>query len=205
MPRLTSTQAALLSVLAVLAGCARQPSPPAKTPTAAAYVPPPLPTPPSAPWCTRPGEQTAFDEAALKSNLMVIAVTCHKEDQYNAFMRRFLPALRESENTIDNYFRRNDRRSWQKQRDDYITQLANAQSQRALVLGDQFCARNEDAFDAVLQLPSAADLGSFAAGKATSIPQAMAFSACATPGTAEQHAAKSGEKRPVRKKPAAKN
>ncbi len=180
MPSLSPSRLVALSFLAALAGCAKPPPPVAKAPApVAAYVPPPLPTPPSAPWCTRPGEQTAFAEMALKSNLMVIAVSCHEDEKYNAFMHRFMPILRNAQEVTDNYFRRNDRRSWQKKRDDYITRLANEQADRALVLGDQFCARNADAFTAVMNLPTASDLGSYAASQTESIPQAMAFTACA--------------------------
>ena len=105
-----------------------------------AYVPPPLPEPPAAPWCARPAEITAFSVAALKSDLMVAAVSCQADEKYNAFVTRYRPSLVAAEKTTESYFSRNDKRRWQQARDDYITQLANAQSQRAMVLGSQFCA-----------------------------------------------------------------
>ncbi len=185
MPRLSPKQAIVLSVLAALASCAKPP-PAANVPTVAAYVPPPLPTPPSAPWCARPDEQTAFAETALKSDLMVIAVSCHEDEKYNAFMRRFMPVLRDAQKVTDNYFRRNNSRSWQKERDDYITLLANDQSDRAVVLGDQFCSRSGGAFSSAMGLSSVSDLGGYATSQVASVPQAMAFTDCPA-STAERH------------------
>ena len=71
MLRPVLARSAALSLVALLAGCAKEAPPP--PPPQAAYVPPPLPEPPPAPWCAQPAEVTAFSVAALKSNLMVAA------------------------------------------------------------------------------------------------------------------------------------
>ena len=165
----------LFSLVALLAGCAKEAPPP---PPQAAYVPPPLPEPPTAPWCVRPAERTAFSVAALKSNLMVTAISCRVEDKYNAFVMRYRPALLQHEKTTESYFSRNDSRRWQQTRDDYITQLANAQSQRAMVLGNQFCDRTLGEFTEVMSLSRPEELSNFAEAKTDSIPQAMKFSEC---------------------------
>jgi hypothetical protein len=176
-PALASTAA--LTLLALLAGCAEKP-PPAPPPVAA-YVPPPLPEPPTAPWCARPAEISAFSVAALKSDLMVAAVSCQSDEKYNAFVTRYRPTLVAEEKLVETYFSRNDKRRWQQERDDYITQLANAQSQRAMVLGSQFCQRTLGQFDELLALAKSEDLPGFADGKQQSVPQAMKFSECPPP------------------------
>jgi hypothetical protein len=181
-PALATT--AVLSLFALLAGCAEKPPPP--PPPQAAYVPPPLPEPPTAPWCARPAEITAFSVAALHSDLMVAAVSCQADTKYNAFVNRYRSSLLAQEKLVDTYFSRNDKRSWQKERDDYITQLANAQSQRAMVLGNQFCERTLGQFDEVAALAKPEDLPGFAESKAQSVPQAMKFSECPPPPPAPE-------------------
>jgi hypothetical protein len=176
-PALATT--AVLSLVAVLAGCAEKP-PPAPPPQAV-YVPPPLPEPPTAPWCARPAEIAAFSVAALKSDLMVAAVSCQADEKYNGFVTRNRPSLLAQEKLVETYFSRNDKRHWQQERDNYITQLANAQSQRAMVLGSQFCERTLGQFDELLAMSKPEDLPGFAEGKTQSVPQAMKFSECPPP------------------------
>jgi hypothetical protein len=174
MLRPTLANIVVVSLLAVMAGCSK----PAPPPPQAAYVPPPLPEPPSAPWCARPAEITAFSVAALKSELMVAAVSCQADEKYNDFVKRYRPALVTGEKTAEGYFSRNDRPHWQRVRDDYITQLANAQSQRAMVLGSQFCQRVIGQFDEVAALSGPEQLSGYAESKTQTVPQAMKFTEC---------------------------
>jgi hypothetical protein len=191
MSRPALIRTAVLSILAAFAGCAKEAPPP---PPQAAYVPPPLPDPAPAPWCARPAEISAFSVAALKSNLMVATIQCNKDDRYNAFITRYRQSLIALEKARDEYFSRNDKRHWQQDRDDYITQLANAQSQRAMVLGDQFCQRTVSEFDEVLALPGPEQLPGYAESKSQSIPQTMKFSECPSPPPVAQKPARSKNK-----------
>ena len=43
--------------------------------------------------CADPAEQSVFEVEALKSELMVVGITCKQEDRYNAFMERYRFAL----------------------------------------------------------------------------------------------------------------
>ena len=176
MPRSALARTAVLSLVALLAGCAKETPPP--PPPQAAYVPPPLPDPPEAPWCARPAEISAFSVAALKSHLMVAAISCRADDKYNAFITRYRPALLQQEKATASYFDRGDKRHGQQMRDSYVTNLANAQSNRAMVLGSQFCERSMGRFDEVMALSKPDDLPAFAATKTDTIPQAMKFSEC---------------------------
>jgi hypothetical protein len=112
---------------------------------------------------------------------MVAAVSCQADAKYNAFVTRYRPSLVAQEKLVETYFNRNDKRRWQQERDDYITQLANAQSQRAMVLGSQFCERTLGQFDELLALSKPEDLPGFAETKTQSVPQAMKFSECPPP------------------------
>jgi len=64
----------------------------------------------------------------------------------------------------------------QKEHDDYITSLANAQSQAGIRQGTLLCQQNVGIFDEVMALPKGANLASYAASK--SLTQAIDLVAC---------------------------
>ncbi len=122
--------------------------------------------------CTRPVEKSAFDVAGLKSQLMVTALSCQSDvkansmDKYNAFVTRYRPDLVSQERSLNGYFQRAYGRSAQRQHDDYITQLANAQSDEGIKSGSFFCAKNMSMFDEVMALKDGHQLPGYAATKA---------------------------------------
>ncbi|HTW71508.1 MAG TPA: hypothetical protein VME47_16595 [Acetobacteraceae bacterium] len=120
--------------------------------------------------CTRPADRAAFDVASLKSQLMVTALTCDQRDKYNDFVTRFRSDLMRHERALQAYFARTFGRRGQEQHDDYITLLANAQSQAGLRDGTLFCQRNAGLLDEVLALDEGASLSKFAASKALEQP-----------------------------------
>jgi hypothetical protein len=115
--------------------------------------------------CARPAEVSAFDVAKLKSQLMVTALACDVRDRYNDFVRRFQADLMAKERALNVYFSRAFGRRAQQEHDDYITSLANAQSEAGIKQGTLFCQQNVGLFDAVLALPQEADLATFAASR----------------------------------------
>ena len=116
--------------------------------------------------CTRPAEHTALDVTALKTQLMVTALTCKVDEKYNSFVMKYRPDLVQTDKSLNTYFTRAYGRAAAKQRDDYVTQLANTQSQTGLKQGSLFCDRNMAIFDEVMALRTNAELPEFAAGKA---------------------------------------
>lgn len=123
--------------------------------------------------CLRPAERAAFDAAGLKSQLMITALTCDVRDKYNAFVRRFQPELMVQERAIRSYFIRSYGVRGQQLHDDYITSLANMQSQEGLRDGTLFCQRHAALFDEVLALRDGAELARYAAGKALIQPSSL--------------------------------
>ena len=123
--------------------------------------------------CAGQAERTAFDVAGLKSQLMVTALTCNENDRYNAFVARFRPDLAGNEKMLNSYFSRTFGRSAQKQHDDYITQLANEQSQTGLKQGTLFCTENVGLFDEIAALRNGSELPDFASGKSLVQPISM--------------------------------
>lgn len=128
--------------------------------------------------CVRPGDYPAFDVAALKTKLMVTALTCSADEKYNAFVMKYRPELVSQDKALSSFFSRAHGRRARQQQDDYVTQLANSQSQIGLAQGSLFCRYNVGTFDEVMALRSAAELTEFAAGK--SISQPVVAAECTT-------------------------
>jgi hypothetical protein len=115
--------------------------------------------------CLKPYEGTAINIAGLKSQLMVTALSCDTRERYNDFVLTFRPTLQREDTALNSYFRRHYGRGWRAQHDDYITQLANMQSEAGIREGTLFCQDNVGLFDEVLALHSSAALMQFANDK----------------------------------------
>jgi hypothetical protein len=115
--------------------------------------------------CLKPYEGTAINVAGLKSQLMVTALSCDTRDRYNDFVLTFRPTLQREDTALNSYFLHHYGRSWRSEHDDYITQLANMQSEAGIREGTQFCQDNVGLFDEVLALRSPKDLLQFANDK----------------------------------------
>ena len=126
--------------------------------------------------CARPADMSAFDVAGLKSHLMVIALSCGRQDRYNDFIHRYQSDLMGHERALHAYFARAFGRRGQQEHDNYITSLANAQSQTGIRQGTLFCQQNTGTFDEVLALPKGSNLAGYAATK--SLTQAIDLVAC---------------------------
>ncbi|MBU6499813.1 MAG: hypothetical protein KGQ40_14910, partial [Rhodospirillales bacterium] len=127
--------------------------------------------------CARPPEKAAFDVATLKSQLMLAALTCDARDQFNAFVAHYQHDLQGDEKSLNGFFSRAYGRQAQKQHDDFITQLANAQSELGTKAGVNFCKQNLGMFQDVMSLKSDADLPVYAAAKP--LQRALAVQECA--------------------------
>lgn len=127
--------------------------------------------------CTQPAEHTALEVTALKTQLMVMALTCKADERYNAFVLKYRPDLVQADRSLNTYFSRSSGRNAAKSRDDYVTQLANSQSQTGLKQGSTFCDRNIGVFDEVMALHTNAELTEFAAGR-MSAEQPISTSDC---------------------------
>jgi hypothetical protein len=132
--------------------------------------------------CARQPELAAFDVAKLKSQLMVTALACDVRERYNDFVLRFRSDLMAKEHALIGYFDRAFGRRGQQAHDDYITTLANAQSEAGIKQGTSLCQQTVGLFDAVLALPNGADLASFA-GSRGELVQAVDLVPCSEPVT----------------------
>ena len=120
--------------------------------------------------CLRPADTAALDVVGLKTQLMVAAVTCQESERYNAFIRKYQGDLQREDKSMSAYFSRAYGRTGTKQRDDYVTNLANVASRVGLSQGSAFCTRNVPVFEEVMALRSNAELADFAAAKGLTPP-----------------------------------
>ena len=101
--------------------------------------------------CVQSAERTAFEVRALQSQLMVAALACNREEDYNAFVRKFQGDVTSSYRQIEGHFRRTSARTGQRDLDGYITQLANEQSQDGIRAGSHYCPLVTPLFGLALQ------------------------------------------------------
>lgn len=137
--------------------------------------------------CPTEEQQRMFEISALKTELMVVATTCDTEQPYNDFIRRYQPVLSSNDQSVIQHFTARDRRAGQKANDTFITGLANARFQEAIHVGSDFCPRSARLFREVMALPSAAELGPYAASKDL-LPASLG--ACVTSASAPASAAR---------------
>ena len=114
--------------------------------------------------CTSPNDQAAFEVAALKSELSVLAVACEDDKDYNAFIERARAELVREDAVVNAWFKRTYGRAAQSRYDSYITLQANEQSVAGQHKGSDFCPRNKQEFTEVMAVP-VASLPQYAAGK----------------------------------------
>jgi hypothetical protein len=117
--------------------------------------------------CLQPAERAAFDVRALQSQVMVVALACGEQDQYNAFVTRHSRELGSAFRTISTSYRR---AGGQKAVDGYITNLANAQSQDGIRQGTNFCANARPMLQAAVAAPTETGLAEVAKANNLSNP-----------------------------------
>ncbi|MCQ4161292.1 hypothetical protein NON00_15330 [Roseomonas sp. GC11] len=117
--------------------------------------------PATAQTCLQPAEQAALAVRALQSQLMVVALSCGQHDDYNAFVTRNKQELGTAWRQVAGHFRRVHGGAGQRELDNYITTLANAQSQEGIRQGSHFCQNAAPLFRQALAqqgLPALASL-----------------------------------------------
>jgi hypothetical protein len=116
--------------------------------------------------CVFANERAAFELVALKNTLMVAALSCGENNEYNDFMTRFQPYMATQQSVMDHYFQRMNGGTAQADEDEFLTALSNEESQESLNMGPQYCPGAGALFDQILSLRDEGALQSFAATNA---------------------------------------
>ena len=115
--------------------------------------------------CAAPADRAVFEVQALRSHLVVLATGCPETDRYSAVIRKYQPELQANAQAVAVWFKRYYGARGQFEHDKFVTDLTNAVSGGATVLGGDFCPHNGLLFDEVMSLRSGADLAHYAAAK----------------------------------------
>jgi hypothetical protein len=159
-----------LAMMSALAGCAKPPQPPVvelpPAPVGHIYATlvevPPAPRYVHMTLAQKQEVQQAFNVIGLKSALMVGALSCGQQEQYDAFMTAYHPHVLDAQHEIDAYFRRiGGRYAGQTKEDAFVTLLANNQTMGGIGQGAIFCLNNEAEFKQVMALGTPEALDAF--------------------------------------------
>ncbi|SHJ50455.1 hypothetical protein SAMN02745194_02703 [Roseomonas rosea] len=110
-------------------------------------------TPAIAQTCLRPAEKAAFEVRSLQSQLMVAALLCKQDEQYNAFVRQFQSPLASAWEGMSTHYRRANGAVGVRLRDNFVTELANVQQMDSGRQGSHFCQNVSSLFTAAMAAP----------------------------------------------------
>lgn len=131
--------------------------------------------------CATPEERSALDIRALQSQLMVVALTCQQEEQYNRFVTQHRGVLGNVYGQVQRHFRRVYGGAGQRRLDEYITNTANGHSQVGISQGSLFCQNQAGLFPAALATNNRDQLAHLSQER--QIQQVYSPTACGTPAT----------------------
>jgi hypothetical protein len=104
--------------------------------------------------CADRVERESLNVRQLQTQLMVAALSCNQRTGYNAFVRRFRPALADHSDVMQGYFHRIFGNRSPREINAYVTRLANEAS--ALSISDRmaYCRASFDALTELLAAPA---------------------------------------------------
>jgi len=104
--------------------------------------------------CAHSNEENAINTKALQSELMVAALSCNMQNQYNSFIQRFRSQISSHEELVKSYFSRIYKKNSDSRLNNFITHLANESSKRSLIVSSQqFCKQSSYLFNTLLTMP----------------------------------------------------
>ncbi|KMQ88111.1 hypothetical protein RF55_12460 [Lasius niger] len=129
----------------------------------------PLPKAPEAPKMS-PELRRLLNISALRSEFMLIALTCNKQKEYDSFMTKFRPILQQDYQSLQIDFKKLYGGKGEMRLDQYMTDLADAASLKAAREGGNFCKTHESMFHEAEYFQTAEDLAAYAEGKNLAVP-----------------------------------
>jgi len=103
--------------------------------------------------CASHAESDAFTLRALKSSLMVAALSCNQQKDYNAFMDKNQTFISSGGEKIKEYFKREYGKNAENQMNRFVTQLANRASEGSMAEdSDSYCNKTKKVFAELLKL-----------------------------------------------------
>jgi hypothetical protein len=125
--------------------------------------------------CARPEDMTAIKAAAVQQRLMVAALSCNAIQLYNKFVVSYQKELQNSDQALQNFFRRLKGKTGTEEYHAFKTRLANASSMQSIGDITGYCASAKEVFDTALS-SAKTNLAVFVSGQTTSADDT--FSPC---------------------------
>ncbi|MBP0443739.1 hypothetical protein J8J14_03015 [Roseomonas sp. SSH11] len=157
-------------------------------------------TPAIAQSCLRPAEKAAFEVRSLQSQLMVAALICKQDEQYNSFVRQFQAPLASAWEGMSTHYRRTNGAVGVRMRDNFVTELANVQQMDSGRQGSQFCQNVASLFTAAMAAPKTSEgLASLAVANNLSNPHGRSECSATTPAASSPTPARTERRAAVRR------
>ena len=134
--------------------------------------------------CARPEDMSAIKAAALQQKLMVAALSCNAIQLYNKFVTAYQKELQNSDQALQNFFRRLNGKTGTADYHAFKTRLANTSSLQSIGDINAYCASTKETFDTALG-SAKITLAGFVSGQATSADDAFSPCQVRTAGVAE--------------------
>lgn len=145
--------------------------------------------------CMQPNERASFDISALQSQLMVLALTCGHQEEYNRFMTTHRSVVFNAYTDVQRHFRR---AGGPRAYDAYSTNAANLHSQVGISQGSLFCANQGSLFPAALSVRTRDELSTLSQERQIRRAYEPALCGAGTASTARGPRAERAASRPER-------
>ncbi|MDA0780942.1 MAG: hypothetical protein PQ612_01580 [Rickettsiales bacterium] len=103
--------------------------------------------------CANNNEIEALDFKAIQSSMMVAALSCEKQKEYNKFMNKYNDKLSKGGNVIKSYFKRIYGDAYESKLSSFVTKIANIATKESMTgAPDDYCNDTEQAFKELLSI-----------------------------------------------------
>lgn len=103
--------------------------------------------------CANKDEAKALDFTAIQSSMMVAALSCNQQTQYNKFIKKYRKEISSGGGHIKSYFKRTYGNKYEGKLNNFMTKLANKATKSSMVLdSDKYCEETSIALDNLLSI-----------------------------------------------------
>jgi hypothetical protein len=103
--------------------------------------------------CAKKKEMEALDYRAIQSSMMVAALSCNKQKEYNKFMNKYKKEIVGGSNEIKTYFKRAYGKNYEYRLNMFMTQIANKATKASMTgAPDEYCEQIDSAFKELLNI-----------------------------------------------------
>jgi hypothetical protein len=103
--------------------------------------------------CANKEEANALDFTAIQSSMMVAALSCNQQSQYNKFIKKYKKEVSNGGVQIKSYFKRTYGNKYESKLNNFMTKLANKATKSSMVSdSDTYCEESSAALNNLLSI-----------------------------------------------------